>query len=223
MKITVRMANEAEYCFDIAESTTFDEFATIVSGKCQMPTDQLRLFCGGKTVENEAGFLKCKNMENPSLLLSRKRRKSEIAQMRPEDEPKTLVGEKFELAWTLMNNCEKCLEAVDNGIKPAQRERVNAPDQPTQNHPTISGFGNLVERISRVFEKYGKLSEELSEDIIRVDHDQEIIESKMHRTQLLIDCSKYMSVLSGTMSNFIIPLRAAAPRRIHYRQSPVRR
>ena len=218
VSITVQTADEKVFKIPIDDQMTFVDFRIAVANQSLVPENQIRLFFRGHSLDNDVGFTMCKITRNAHVLLSRKRLSHE--QQPAVFTSRTLVMVKFKMAWVLMNNCEKCLEAFEKNIPPGQRERVDSPiDMSNAGRPMATDLGELADRISIVFQKYGDLVEEVGSDMINLDH-EDLTDAKKCKTQLLMDCSRYLAVICGIMANFIIPLYQEPPRYIQYRQTP---
>ena len=88
---------------------------------------------------------------------------------------------------------------------------------------------NLVHLLRKSSGVYNVLADEMkknSDDIKTIDLNTQSEEDRKivkYRTQLIFDCSRYLSAFNQILSCIIIPVRDEPPRRLSWRPNPVAR
>ena len=96
------------------------DFQKSVQKYTSIPIEAQRLFHNGQILSPKV-FESCKLLKKCYVQLAKKTINSE------KSESKCEITIKFETAWTLLNNCEKCLEAIDQNLEPSERQKIISP------------------------------------------------------------------------------------------------
>ena len=227
LEIIVKTNDERTFVIKIETELTLPEFRKKVEDFTQIPISEQRLLSLGQIVTSDNDFDRVKHQQTPNVLVNQSRQMAvDPTGIKAERSEKSLVVKKFEMAWTLLANCESCIHAFNNNINPQERDRCNTPDGMVMTHspnPCASDLGVLTERIAMVYENQGKVMAHCSRII---SQPLEMIADMAHvqqKVQLMMDASRYLAVLNQTVSGFVVPLRHTAPRYLSFRANPTAR
>jgi len=237
MFIKLKTYDEKVFSISVDEMSNLADFRVKVQESTEIPIQEQKLISMGKFLKSDVDFEKLKTQESPNVQVNDSRQNSARLAIKGGKRAnrgsggaseRSLVLQKYEMCWTLLANCESCLDAFANGISPQNRVKFSAPrnDMVLSNPdgPMGPDMGVLMERVAALLANYATVTKECSVLVKDVGETEAEKKRSQEKVQLMMDTARYLAVLNQTISCMIIPLRRnPGERQLSYRANPVAR